>query len=120
MLTLIYAAYFALRAAVPDPRRQAALAAAYAVFAVLSAPFLTLVLPNSTPQTLHPKGVLTSRDGLSREYSVVLWGGVVGLSLVYVWAWRVQVDLETLQLRLDRRARRRAPRRDATLTRALS
>ena len=104
MLTLIYTAYFALRAAVAEPRKQATLAAAYSVFAVLSAPYLTYVLPNSTPDTLHPKGVL--QNGLSPEYSLVLWGGTLGLCLVYVWAFRVQVALETLQLRLHKRARR--------------
>ncbi len=116
MLTLIYTAYFALRGAVPDPRKQATLASAYAVFAVLSAPFLTLVLPNSTPETLHPKGVL--QHGLSPEYNLVLWGGVLGLSLVYLWAWRIQVDLETLQMRLHGRTRRRSPLRAVTVTRA--
>jgi heme exporter protein C len=118
MLTLIYTAYFALRAAVSDARRQATLAAAYAIFAVLSAPFLTLVLPNSTPDTLHPKGVL--QHGLSPEYSMVLWGGVLGLSLVYLWTWRIQVELETLQMRLHRRARRSAPVRPVAVTRAVS
>jgi heme exporter protein C len=118
MLTLIYMAYFALRAAITDPRKQATLAAGYAVFAVLSAPFLTLVLPNSTPNTLHPKGVL--EHGLSPEYSLVLWGGVLGLSLVYWWAWRVQVALELLELRLHRRARTQASMPSATVTRAAS
>ncbi len=118
MLTLIYAAYFALRGAVTDPRKQATLAAAYAVFAVLSAPFLTLVLPNSTPETLHPKGVL--EHGLSPEYSLVLWGGVLGLSLASLWAWRLQVSLETLELRLRGHARRRAPVRAAPVTRTAS
>lgn len=113
MLTLIYVAYFALRAAVADPRKQAALAAAYAIFAVLSAPYLTYVLPNSTPDTLHPKGTLTG--GLSPEYSLVLWGGVLGLSLVYVWAFRIHVAVETLQMRLQRRARRQRPVVSATV-----
>ena len=112
MLTLIYVAYFALRAAVAEPRKQATLAAAYAIFAVLSAPYLTYVLPNSTPDTLHPKGTL--EGGLSPAYSLVLWGGVLGLCLVYVWAFRVQVALEMLQMRLNRLARR--PRQPRTET----
>lgn len=118
MLTLIYAAYFALRAAVTDPRKQAALAAAYAVFAVLSAPYLTYILPNSTPDTLHPKGVLTG--GLSLRYGLVLWGGVLGLSLVYLWAWRVEVALEMLRLRLHRQVRRREAARTVTITRTIA
>ena len=102
MLTLIYVAYFALRAAVADPRKQATLAAAYAA----SSPccprrILTYVLPNSTPDTLHPKGTL--EGGLSPDYSLVLWGGVLGLSLVYVWAFRIHVAFDLLQMRLHQR-----------------
>lgn len=115
MLTLIYAAYFALRAAVTDPRKQAVLGAAYAIFAVLSAPYLTYILPNSTPDTLHPKGVLTG--GLSPRYALVLWGGVLGLSLVYLWAFRVEVALEMLRMRLHQRTRRQSPARVVMLTR---
>ncbi len=102
MLLLVFAAYFALRAAVDDPRKQATLGAAYAIFALLAAPYLTYVLPNQTPDTLHPKGTL--QGGLSPEYSLVLWAGVLGLILTYVWAWRVQVAAEILQWRVARRS----------------
>lgn len=107
MLLLVFAAYFALRAAISEPRKQATLGAAYAIFALLAAPYLTYVLPNQTPDTLHPKGVL--KGGLSPEYSLVLWSGVLGLILTYVWAWRVQVAAETLQWQVSRRRRRARP-----------
>ncbi len=100
MLLLVFAAYFALRAAIGEPRKQATLGAAYAIFALLAAPYLTYVLPNQTPDTLHPKGTL--QGGLSHPYSLVLWAGVVGLILTYVWAWRVQVAAEVLQWRVAR------------------
>ncbi len=99
MLLLIFAAYFALRAAVDDPRKAATLGAAYAVFALLAAPYLTVILPNSTPDTLHPKGTL--EGGLDLPYNLVLWSGVVGLSLVFVWAFRLQVRLELMQARWE-------------------
>jgi heme exporter protein C len=107
MLLLIFIAYFALRAAIDEPRKAATLGAAYALFALLAAPYLTYVLPNSTPDTLHPKGTL--EGGLSPAYSLVLWGGVLGLALVYLWAFRLQVALETITLRLRQR-----PARDAS------
>jgi len=106
MLLLIYVAYFALRAAVDDPRKRASLSAAYALFAVVAVPFLTYILPNSTDQTLHPKNVINTRDGLDASYKIVLWAGVFGLSLFYFWAFRVQVALGTLELRLNERVRR--------------
>jgi len=113
MLLLVFAAYFALRAAIDNPRKQATLGAAYAIFALLAAPYLTYVLPNQTPDTLHPKGTL--QGGLSPQYSVVLWAGVLGLILTYVWAWRVQVAAEILQWQVSRR---RMVRPKAVLERA--
>jgi len=106
MLLLIYVAYFALRAAIDDPRKRAALGAAYALFAVVAVPFLTYILPNSTDQTLHPKNVINTRDGLDASYKIVLWSGVLGLSLVYLWAFRIHVALGKLEMRLNLRARR--------------
>ena len=108
MLLLIYMAYFALRAAFNEPRKRAAVSAAYALFGVAAVPFLTYILPNSTDLTLHPKNVINTRDGLDPAYKVVLWGGVLGLSLVYLWAFRLHVTLGELGLSLDRRARRGA------------
>ena len=100
MLLLIYCAYFALRAAIDDGRKRAAVSAAYTLFALAAVPFLTLVLPNSTPNTLHPKNTV-----FSAAYWLVLWGFALGLSLVYVWAFRLHVALEMIRLRLDQRAR---------------
>ncbi len=108
MMLLVYTAYFALRAAFGDARKRAAVSAAYALFGVLAVPFLTYILPNSTDQTLHPKDVINTRDGLDPAYKIVLWSGVLGLSLVYWWAFRLHVALGEIGLRLDARARRRA------------
>lgn len=101
LLLLVCAAYFALRAAIDDPRRQATLGAVYALFAVVVVPFLSYVLPNQT-ESLHPKDVINSRDGLSPEYKIVFWAGTLGLCLVYLWAWRLQVAAETLQWQMIR------------------
>ena len=100
MLLLIYLAYFALRAAIDDPRKRASVSAAYTLFALVAVPFLTLILPNSTPNTLHPKAVV-----FGPAYQIVLWADALGLALVYVWAFRLHVTLETIQLRLNERAR---------------
>jgi heme exporter protein C len=103
MLLLICIAYFALRAAIDNPGRQAALAAAYAIFAMVAVPVLTYILPNSTPDTLHPKGVITTKEGLDSSYKLVLWLGVLSLTMVYVWAFRVQVRIEQMALKVGRK-----------------
>ena len=100
LLLLIYMAYFALRAAVDDARKRAAVSAAYTLFALVAVPFLTLVLPNSTPNTLHPKNTV-----FSVEYWVVLGAFSLGLTLIYVWAYRLHIALEMMQRKLDLRAR---------------
>lgn len=100
MLLLVYLAYFALRAAIDDARKRAAVSAAYTLFALVAVPFLTLILPNSTPMTLHPKNTQ-----FSGEYWLVLWAFSLGLTGIYVWAFRLHVALELIQTRLDRRAR---------------
>jgi len=115
MMLLIYVAYFALRAAFTDPRKRASVSAAYALFGVAAVPFLTYILPNSTDMTLHPKGVITTSGGLDFPYKLTLWAGVLGLSLVYLWAFRLHVAVGEIGLRLDRRARR-VPRGQETMT----
>lgn len=109
MLLLIYCAYFALRAAIDDERKRAAVSAAYSLFALAAIPFLTLVLPNSTPNTLHPKDTV-----FNFQYKVTLWAFALGLSLVYLWAFRLHVALELVQMRLNRRARRVSLRKMTT------
>ena len=53
ILLLIYGAYFALRGALPDQQRRAALSAVYSIFAFVTVPFLVFVLPRMIP-SLHP------------------------------------------------------------------
>lgn len=112
MLLLIYCAYFALRAAIDDPRKRATVSAVFTLFALLAVPYLTLILPNNTPNTLHPKNT-----AFSSEYRIVLWADAVGVCLVYLWAFRLHVALEEIGLRLRQRERRALP--PATVQRVL-
>ncbi|MDQ2687655.1 MAG: cytochrome c biogenesis protein [Armatimonadota bacterium] len=112
MLLLIYCAYFALRAAIDDPRKRAAVSAVFTLFALLAVPYLTLILPNNTPNTLHPKNT-----SFSPAYRIVLWADAVGVCLVYFWAFRLHVALEEIRLHLRQRTRRALP--SATVQRVL-
>lgn len=116
MLLLINIAYFALRSAIENPNKQGTIAAAYAIFAMGAVPALTYIIPNSIPQTLHPKGVMTSKEGLDPQYKIVLWSGVLCLMCVYIWILRIQVRLEELSLR--RASTARAPKVVITDTRS--
>lgn len=54
VLLLIYAALFALRAAIDDPERRRQLSAVYSLFAFVTVPFLIFVAPRLADSTLHP------------------------------------------------------------------
>ncbi len=97
ILLMIFSAYFALRAAMDDERKRAALGSVYILFALLAVPYLTLGLPNSTNDTLHPKGTLTTKDGLDPRYAIVLWGGVIALTAVYAWAANLAGSIGALE-----------------------
>lgn len=101
MLLLIFLAYFALRAAVDDARRRAAVSAAYTLFALAAVPLLTYVLPNSTDNTLHPKHTL-----FSGQYWTLIGAFSLGLCFACLWAFRLSVAVGELELRMDARARR--------------
>jgi heme exporter protein C len=99
LLILIYLAYFALRAAVQDHQKQAMIAAGYTLFAALTMPFLTYVLPNST-QSLHPKGVIFTEDGMDTTYKIIFWSSTAGFLFLSYWIFQVQTKIETLRDRL--------------------
>jgi len=109
MLWLVNLAYFALRSAITDDRKQAMLGAVYVIFATLSAPYLSYILPNSTESTLHPKGVITKPGSLGPEYYLIFWAHTLGLCLVFLWAFRLQVALGMMEWKLARRGRIPAP-----------
>ncbi|EFO81181.1 cytochrome c assembly protein [Oscillochloris trichoides DG-6] len=54
VLLLIYAALFALRAAIDDPSRRRQLSAVYSLFAFVTVPFLIFIAPRISESTLHP------------------------------------------------------------------
>ena len=54
VLLLIYAALFALRAAIEEPNRKRQLSAVYSIFAFVTVPFLIFIAPRMAESTLHP------------------------------------------------------------------
>ncbi len=76
VLLLIYAALFALRAAIDDPDRRRQLSAVYSLFAFVTVPFLFFIAPRITDSTLHPNCVFI--QGSTCE-GIVLQEGNIGL-----------------------------------------
>lgn len=92
MLLIVYAAYFALRSAIPASASRAKISAAYNILAGLVMPYLVFVLPRLTT-SLHPSSTLTQRSALSPEYQMVLGCAMLGYLLLYLWIFRIQVRL---------------------------
>ncbi len=102
VLLLIYAAYFALRGAVPDPDRRAAFAAVYAVLAFVTVPFLMFVLPRMMPFSLHPETVGGGESGgLDLRHGVVLTASVLLFTAMYVWLYNLGCRIEHIRRRVD-------------------
>ena len=101
ILLLIYAAYFALRAAVPDPEKRATLAAVYSILAFVTVPFLMFVVPRIY-FSLHPD-VVTNADPdnrLDSLHAIVLLASTLGFTGLYVWLYTIGSRIEAIR---DRR-----------------
>ncbi len=107
ILLLVYAAYFALREAVADDERRGGLAAAYAVLAFVTMPFLVFVVPRIY-WSLHPDTLINARGSIDMESRMVqvLLGSLVGFTGLFLWLYNLDVRLARLALR------RRADRED--------
>lgn len=100
ILLLIYAAYFALRSALPESEARARLSAVYAIAASVTVPFLVFVIPRFV-ESLHP-APLFDREGRMRmdgELLVVFLGALAGFSALYFWMFHLRVAVARLENR---------------------
>lgn len=101
ILLLIYAAYFALRQAVTDPERRGSLAAAYAILAFVTMPFLVFVVPRIY-WSLHPDTIISAQGSVRVQMDArmfqVLMGSLLGFSGLFVWLYSLEVRLARLKL----------------------
>lgn len=92
MLLIVYAAYFALRSALPNGTSRARISAVYNILACVVMPFFVFVMPRIGPASLHP-----NRAALSAEYREVMGAAMLGYLLLYVWIFRLAVRVRELQ-----------------------
>jgi heme exporter protein C len=100
ILLLIYAAYFALRGAIPDPEKRATLSAVYSILAFVTVPFLMFVVPRIY-WSLHPD-VMTNPDPENRLDSAhlqVLLASLAGFTGLYVWLYTIGSRIEAIRHR---------------------
>lgn len=95
ILLLIYGAYFALRSAVRESERKAALSGVYSIFAFPPAVFLVFVVPRIY-QSLHPTDSVVDASGAVQMPAPILLtflASLVAFTLLFVWIYRVQTTL---------------------------
>jgi heme exporter protein C len=101
VLLLIYAALFALRAAIEDTNRRRQLGAVYSLFAFVVMPFLFFVAPRIADSTLHPNCAFlqgSECDGLTLEVGKI---GLLGDRKVQLLGLEREGDVVTAQVKVS-------------------
>jgi heme exporter protein C len=98
ILLLIYGAYFALRSAVEDRERRGVLAAAYAIIAFITVPYLVFVVPR-VMESLHPDPVVNAggEGGMETGMRLVLAAAAAGQTLLFAWIFGLVSRIRTLK-----------------------
>lgn len=104
ILLLVYAAYFALREAIPDDERRASLSSSYAVLAFVTMPFLVFVVPRIY-WSLHPDTLINTRGSIDMESRMfqVLMGALAGFTGLFFWLYTLDVRLAKVGLKRRQR-----------------
>ncbi len=87
VLLLIYGAYFALRGAVQEPDRRAALSGVYSIFAFVTVPFLIFVLPRIVP-SLHPENSVVDSNmkfTMGPVVRMIFFSSLALYTVLYFW-----------------------------------
>jgi heme exporter protein C len=95
ILLLIYGAYLALRSAVGEPERKAALSSVYCIFAFPAAVFLVFVTPRAY-QSLHPASSVIDASGriqMPPPILVTFLASLVCFTLIFTWIYRLQTAI---------------------------
>lgn len=102
---LIYAGYFVLRAAFPDPEQRARLGAAYNIFAFVCLIPLIYILPRLSGNSLHPGAAGNPAFGgedLDNTMRMVFYPIIIGWTLFGFWmaglGYRLRVAKEQVGL----------------------
>ncbi len=91
ILLLIYAAYFALRNALEEEEKRAALSSVYAILAFVTVPFLIFVVPRIMP-SLHPEDSIVDenlRFQMTTTVATIFFSSLALFSIVYFWMFNL-------------------------------
>ena len=103
ILLLIYGAYFALRGAVEDEERRAALTSVYAIFAFITVPFLVFVLPRMVP-SLHPSDSVISKNmkfTMGPLVRTIFFSSLTAFTVLYFWIFAILKKTNSIRRKME-------------------
>ena len=101
VLWLLYLAYLAVRAYVPDPSRRARFSAVLGIVAFVYVPIIYLSV--NWWRTLHPQQVVITSDGphMPAEMVIALMVGLTTFTLVYAYLVRLRLQVGRMAQQLE-------------------
>ena len=104
VLWLLYLAYVAVRAYVPERTRKARFAAVIGIVAFLDVPIVYLSV--MWWRTLHPQQVIITENGpqLPSAMLIAMFVGLITFSLVYAYFVRMRLNINRLEEQIKREA----------------
>ncbi|WP_231915329.1 cytochrome c biogenesis protein [Lewinella sp. 4G2] len=103
---LIYAGYFALRAAIQDPEQRARLSASYNIFAFAALIPLIYIIPRISGNSLHPGAAgnpALGGEDLDNTMRMIFYPIIIGWTLMGFWMAGIKYRLTVAQEKLDLR-----------------
>jgi heme exporter protein C len=103
VLLLIYAAYFALRSAIEQVDRKAALAAVYSILAFVTVPFFVFIVPR-VYASLHPDPLINPQGKIHMEGRILVTflSALLGFTLLYCWILIRKINIIDVTLGLKK------------------
>lgn len=101
ILLLIYAAYFALRSAVEQPDRRAALSSVYDLLAFVTVPFFIFIVPRLY-ESLHPDPIINDEGKIhmNGQMLLVFLNSLFAYTAVFVWMLINRIKMIRIELEI--------------------
>lgn len=96
ILLLIYGAYLALRSAVPEQGKRAALSSVYSIIAFVTVPFLVFVVPRVF-KSLHPADSIVDESlkiQMSGQVSALFFPSLLAFTVIFFWMYYLHQKVE--------------------------
>jgi heme exporter protein C len=101
ILLLIYAAYFALRSAIEQPDKKAALSSVYSIIAFVTVPFFIFIVPR-VYSSLHPDPLINTQAKIQMESKMLttFLSSMFGHTVLFIWIFKRKIDIVLLKLKI--------------------